>query len=502
MFAVPIDQSGLAGFVPVQRQTGSSVGRNIFGQKIEGLPSLTDRRNLAANQALDIGGTDIGGIPKPVKFFPGVDIDQHGIDPEADPPAPPTEGPETSTVDINLGENIEDLIDTASGKISESISRATSPEGWGYSDKGLTSLGSINIAGKNVDIGEQALSYGAKAAMTAILPSSMKAFIPLGADLLVSKALDKDIKGKDVLFSLGKGIVTLASSKLVIPLMVLEFITKLFSDDAEEEDPFSTEEDMAHSFGRGKDTLYSQYRDDTAADPAPPPPDPYGADELNIGILATEGPFGTDPSITPSDPGSGADGPGDSNGEDSGESGTPGCWVAGTKVLMADSTYCNIEDLKIGDMVMSFPETKKTRRWNTPLEPQPIISLLVDVHPEIWHLNDSMVSGTEWIIKGDGTAAIVQWLNIGDTVLGPDNNLIKVTRVEPAEGDLKKQIIYNFETKFNYSYTANNMRTLRGRAVRAPERGPWSEEYLSGDTNAYEGSMQDEYNKKFQKLAA
>jgi hypothetical protein len=193
-----------------------------------------------------------------------------------------------------------------------------------------------------------------------------------------------------------------------------------------------------------------------------------------------------------------ADGPGDGDADGDGDGdGAPGCWVAGTKVLMADSTYCNIEDLKIGDMVMSFPETKKTRRWNTPLEPQPIISLLVDVHPEIWHLNDSMVSGTEWIIKGDGTAAIVQWLNIGDTVLGPDNNLIEVTRVEPAEGELKKQVIYNFETKFNYSYTANNMRTIRGRAVRAPERGPWSKEYLSGDTNAYEGSMQDEYNKKF-----
>ena len=161
---------------------------------------------------------------------------------------------------------------------------------------------------------------------------------------------------------------------------------------------------------------------------------------------------------------------------------------------MADSTYCNIEDLKIGDMVMSFPETKKTRRWNTPLEPQPIISLLVDVHPEIWHLNDSMVSGTEWIIKGDGTAAIVQWLNIGDTVLGPDNNLVEITRVEPAEGELKKQVIYNFETKDNYTYIADGMRTIRGRAVRGEQ---WGKNYLAGDTNAYEGSMQDEYDKKF-----
>ena len=52
------------------------------------------------------------------------------------------------------------------------------------------------------------------------------------------------------------------------------------------------------------------------------------------------------------------------------------------------------------------------------------------------------------------------------------------------------------------------MRTIRGRAVRgeyAPSAGRVQQviqTYLSGDTNSYEGSMQDEYNKKFSKLAA
>ena len=43
------------------------------------------------------------------------------------------------------------------------------------------------------------------------------------------------------------------------------------------------------------------------------------------------------------------------------------------------------------------------------------------------------------------------------------------------------------------------MRTIRGRAVRGEQ---WGKDYLSGDKNSYEGSMQDEYNKKFNKLAA
>ena len=208
--------------------------------------------------------------------------------------------------------------------------------------------------------------------------------------------------------------------------------------------------------------------------------------EASMGIFGFDDDFG--------DYGGEGEGEGEGEGDDGGGS---ACWVAGTQILMANNTYRNIEDLKIGDMVMSYPETKKTRRWNTPLEAKPIVSLLVDVHPEIWHLNDSMVSGTEWMIKGDGTAAIVQWLNIGDIVLGPNNNLVEITRVEPAEGRLKKQVIYNFETEDNYTYIADGMRTIRGRAVRGEQ---WGKAYLSGDTNSYEGSMKDEYVRKFNKI--
>ena len=254
----------------------------------------------------------------------------------------------------------------------------------------------------------------------------------------------------------------------------------------------------AHSFGNPYGTPY----DDTSE--IGPPSGPTGPG--GIGSVADNaaniGMEDEDEDDDNNGDGNG-NGNGDGDGDGDGDGGGTACWVAGTQILMADNTYRNIEDLKIGDMVMSYPETKKTRRWNTPLEAKPIISLLVDVHPEIWHLNDSMVSGTEWMIKSDGTAAIVQWLNVGDTVLGPDNNLVEITRVEPAEGQLKKQVIYNFETENNYTYIADGMRTIRGRAVRgeyAPSAGRVHQviqTYLSGDTNSYEGSMKDEYVRKF-----
>ena len=39
------------------------------------------------------------------------------------------------------------------------------------------------------------------------------------------------------------------------------------------------------------------------------------------------------------------------------------CFVAGTKILMSDFSYKNIEDIKVGDMVMAFDEfTKKGKQ--------------------------------------------------------------------------------------------------------------------------------------------
>lgn len=56
MFAVPIDNTGLASFVPVRRQSGSSVGLQNLGFDIFGRP-LKIR-----DDDTDIGGTDIGQI--------------------------------------------------------------------------------------------------------------------------------------------------------------------------------------------------------------------------------------------------------------------------------------------------------------------------------------------------------------------------------------------------------------------------------------------------------
>ncbi len=241
--------------------------------------------------------------------------------------------------------------------------------------------------------------------------------------------------------------------------------------------------------------------------------DPGGGTGVGVGSTSTAEDVGADTAPSPGGPAGGigsepsggddADG-GDGGGGGGGDDGDPGgggpCWVAGTQILMEDGSCKNIENLKIGDMVMSFPENSKIRRWNTSLEAKPIINLLVS-KADIWHLNDSMVSENEWMVKSDGTASLVQWLNVGDELMDQDGNKIKVYRNEPAEGKLSRQVVYNFESENNYSYIANNMRTLKGKAVRMAESkmNSFGEGYFSDESNNMKQgwSMQDEYKRKF-----
>jgi len=166
------------------------------------------------------------------------------------------------------------------------------------------------------------------------------------------------------------------------------------------------------------------------------------------GMGTTSGPGG-------SDSGGGSESGDGSGGDDS----SGGCWVAGTQVIMGDNSSKNIEDLAIGDVVMTFP--KDDQRWNTPLEPKAITELTV-LPENIWWLNDTGVSKEEWVIRSNGEAARVKWLQLGDKLMTA-NGTVSVRRVEP-KGTVEP--VFNFMTADNYSYTADGIRTVRGMGVK------------------------------------
>ena len=511
MFAIPIDNTGLASFVPVRRQSGSSIGQQNLGFDIFGRPIKI------RSDDTDIGGTDIGQIEQAQVLAPGLagfipPRQDGGFDEESfDPP----EGPQTTINVPEIDFSFPDLpsLEDIGGKIGSRVEDIIDNPFSFNPEEGK--LGTANILGKEIDIAETALSKTAQRGLTSLFGAKAFVATPI-VDLAIQGMLGKDITAKDVGFSLGKAAAGLAFGP--IGALVVAAVQGLFSFFGDDDDPgFGADEDPGHSLGEAPDAPPGGYVDDTSEDPGigqttgatglgedpNAPPDAPTVDDTTGPDSAGPGPGGFGDTgdmggpegsgMGDDDGGSGGDSGDD--GDDGGDGDADACWVAGTQVLMGDCTYRNIEDLKIGDVVMSFPEDKKTRKWTTELEAKPIISLSVNRSRNIWHLNDTMVTGREWIVKGDGTAALVMWLQEGDTVMGADGEPIDIYRVEAAKDSLSSQITYTFETQNNFSYTADNFRTLRGRAVRAPEDWVYAKDVPTG-------SMQDEYNKKFSKLAA
>jgi hypothetical protein len=543
MFTVPIDNTGLASFVPVRRQEGQSVGTddnqelNIFGQ-LAGLPRLEIARQKIEAGQIPQQNTGIGSLRAPDELAPGIRSSggRRQLSPPPRPPSTPTadtvEAPATTTDSI-VGpfapRYIGERGDTGLlNKIGDKISEATSRDAFGV-DFGE---GTFTAFGKKRNIKNTLISKVVNSTLNqAAIQAGNKflgAAVPGIGRFLTDKITGRESDAADYGFDVATGIAALVAPPLV-PLIFIANLARDFFDD-DDSDRFSDPDVGLGISGTESSFFFGDTTVDPAFDTLNFDMEPITKADLDAFEKALAG-GSSSGGGRGSDIGAGFGGIGGRTGADDtsdspsftarerasqsrsrrgssrsrgssggfGSSAGSACWIAGTQILMADNTYQNIEDLKVGDMIMSYPEDQATRRWNTPLEAKPIISLLVDISSVIWHLNDSMVSATEWIIKGDGTAAVVQWLNVGDTILGADGELIEVTRVEPAQGKLKNQVVYNLETKDNYTYTANNIRTLRGRAVR----GEWlGEDYKLGNNNAYEGSMKDEYNRKFKQIAA
>ena len=515
MFTQPINQTGLAGFIPLRRQEGGVpneelnigqiVERDIFGREIDKtttdigqlpstspdigqLPSTSPDEFAPGLSSLNINQTSVGPSPETSSFFNGSSAQSFNFnDPTGIDGAPMFVG----QTNPNTSQNMSDTLNTAyTGVDPSGLSGIVNSVQQTVSDKLTTN-----------NIIAQVASSIAETGITKALPGPVGSVLGGSVSTIVNSYMkDGEVNWSEVALDGLLGILPIAFPPLAIPILLFKLGRWVYSTFGGDSDSTN----VTGNFGLNAANIGLEDAFDDPNTVSPSQSAIFGptTGTTNIDNQGAELDIGAAEGFLGGTSGSGGDpnaGDGDGfGGFGAGGDGAGGCWVAGTQVLMENNTYSNIEDLGIGDMVMSYPETKNTRRWNTPLEAKPIVSLLVGT-VKIWHLNDSMVSGTEWMIKGDGTAAIVQWLNIGDTVLGPDNNLVEVTRVEPAVGQLETQVIYNFETKDNYSYIADGMRTIRGRAVRGEQ---WGKDYLAGDTNAYEGSMQDEYDKKFKKLAA
>ena len=128
-----------------------------------------------------------------------------------------------------------------------------------------------------------------------------------------------------------------------------------------------------------------------------------------------------------------------------------GCFLGGTKILLADSSYKNIEDVAVGDLVQSYDEAKKEMATGKVLKTfyhektdyYLVINEKLRLTP-----NHPMYVNNEWKEAGD--------IKIGDLLLDKDGNYVAVTSIEKIDESVP---VYNLEVSGYHNYFAADILT-------------------------------------------
>jgi hypothetical protein len=100
------------------------------------------------------------------------------------------------------------------------------------------------------------------------------------------------------------------------------------------------------------------------------------------------------------------------------------CLAAGTKVLMTDDSYKNIEDVQVGDFVVSFEVKTKSRQKSK-------VSQVIKRKDPLVIINDILrTAPDEPVYLADGSVQKAVDINIGDYLFNEKGNGTKVNTVE------------------------------------------------------------------------
>lgn len=148
--------------------------------------------------------------------------------------------------------------------------------------------------------------------------------------------------------------------------------------------------------------------------------------------------------------------PGSRRGGGGGKGG--GCFIAGTLISLQNQ-FKNIEDIQIGDVVLSYNEEIHQNEYSIVLQ-----TMIHDVTEEIYdlYIEDEILTVTgihrfyirrkhniEWIPASD--------LHIGDYVLFADGNWHPIFKIKVR---IRSLLVYNFEVSHNHNYYVGRNRIL------------------------------------------
>lgn len=128
--------------------------------------------------------------------------------------------------------------------------------------------------------------------------------------------------------------------------------------------------------------------------------------------------------------------------------GMGGCFKEGTKILMDDLGYKNIEDIEVGDYIT----TKESALSNTMVKAKVLKLQEHDVNSYLI-FNENLEVTPEHVVFVNGRFDLAGKVKVGDVMIDKDGNSIEIWSIrkiyEPAK-------VYNFEVEHYHTYFANN----------------------------------------------
>ena len=147
-----------------------------------------------------------------------------------------------------------------------------------------------------------------------------------------------------------------------------------------------------------------------------------------------------------------------------GETGYGSCFIAGTKVSMADGTFKNIEYVKVGDKVKGHKEDNEVIKLDpTSLGDRKLYSFNNNQHYFFTSEHPFMTEEGWKSIKPektkerDGVELYEQLkgeLKVGDKLV-TDNGLVEITNIDSKEMNSPEMSLYNFNVSNDNSYIAD-----------------------------------------------
>ncbi len=130
------------------------------------------------------------------------------------------------------------------------------------------------------------------------------------------------------------------------------------------------------------------------------------------------------------------------------ESDMGGCFTGDTEILMADGSYKPIKDISENDLILT-----KEHDFSSNLVPGKVVETFEHFVDGYLLVNENLEVTEEHVVFVNGAWDIAGNLNIGDSLLGKNAELIEIYSIQEIT---KPVYVYNFEVEKYHTYFAND----------------------------------------------